>query len=212
VIVKLATAFCLLVALPTFLAAQDDPRLDRLDPATRTQVVAVLHAASQRGLPTEPLIDKALEGESRHASGDLIVAAVERLRDGMARVQSILGPGSSASELNAGAHALRAGATEESLRTLRRARPDGDLTTPLGVLDDLVAVGLPPDTATITVAYVVAKGASDIELLELQRNIGNDIRAGYPPVTAAAVRSGLPTAAPPPRAAPAVAVEGAHEP
>src|SRR5438093_634738 len=55
-----------------------DPRLDRLDPDTRAQVATVMDSASRVGLPTEPLIQRALEGATKAAPGARIVAAVRR--------------------------------------------------------------------------------------------------------------------------------------
>ena len=42
--------------------AVQDPRLERLDPETRSLVVSVVDSARAVGLPGEPLIQRALEG------------------------------------------------------------------------------------------------------------------------------------------------------
>jgi hypothetical protein len=196
---------------PGFLGAQEDPRLvSRVDRATRMEVSSIIRSARELGLPTEPLVDKVLEGTSRHASRERIVIAVTRLYEGMRTVQRLLGTDARPEELSAGALAIRAGADEQSVVALRLARPVGDLTTPLGVLADLVAIGVTPNAASIIVARLTGKGATDGELLELYGAVVNDIRAGYPPVTAASVRSGIPTAAPPPMAP--VVAEGVARP
>ena len=44
-----------------------DPRLGRLDPDTRAGVSAVVDSARAVGLPTEPLIQRALEGATKGA-------------------------------------------------------------------------------------------------------------------------------------------------
>ncbi|MGH7675042.1 MAG: hypothetical protein ACREMV_07200, partial [Gemmatimonadales bacterium] len=73
-------AFVALVAMAAASpAGAQDPRLGRLDPATQAAVGAVIDSARAVGLPAEPLIDRALEGSTKRAAGDLIVAAVRRL-------------------------------------------------------------------------------------------------------------------------------------
>src|SRR5205823_380526 len=54
---------------------QTDPRLERLDAGTRPTVAALVDSAHRALLPTEPLVQRALEGATKRASGDLIVAA-----------------------------------------------------------------------------------------------------------------------------------------
>ncbi len=194
---SVATAIALLS--PALLTAQVDQRLaERVDGPTLEVMTVILRQAARVGLPSEPLIDKALEGSSRGAPHDMIVAAVRRLFDGMNTVRSVLGPGAGASELNAGALALRAGADVEAIEGLKLARPGGDLTTPFGVLVDLVAIGVPAEDAGVIVYGLTEKGHTDVQLLELQRQVVNDVINGYPPMIAASVRSGIPTAAPPP--------------
>ena len=64
-------------ALSAFSPRTDDPRLLRLDERTRAAVSAVVEGARREGLPTEPLIDKALEGASKRAPGPSIVNVVK---------------------------------------------------------------------------------------------------------------------------------------
>src|SRR5439155_504265 len=53
-------------------------RLDgRIPSAAIPAVDSLIQFASQEGLPTEPLIQKALEGGAKHVAGPLIVAAVQ---------------------------------------------------------------------------------------------------------------------------------------
>jgi len=53
-----------------------DPRYERLDPDTHARVVAIVDSARAVGLPSEPLIHRALEGAMKNAAGERIVAAV----------------------------------------------------------------------------------------------------------------------------------------
>jgi len=181
------TTFAALFALTlTSTALAQDPRLvRRLDAQTQTQVAAILDSARAAGLPLEPLVDRALEGASKAASGERITAAVRKLATDLAAARRALGD-SDAAELEAGASALRAGVKAETLTRLRAARPRQPLTVPLAVMADLVARGVPADTAS---AYVLTiSHASDEQLVAFQRSVERDIALGAPPLTAAAVR------------------------
>src|SRR2546430_6695146 len=130
--------------------AVEDPRLERLDPDTRVAVAAVVDSAHGVGLPVEPIIQRALEGATKGASGARIVAAVRRLAVDLGTARSALGTSASAPELEAAVAALRAGATPEVLVHLRDVRPPPP-TMALSVLADLVASGVPADSAAAAV-------------------------------------------------------------
>ena len=181
------TVACLLACLAlTSVARAQDPRLARrLDSATQAQVAAVLDSARSAGLPLEPLVDRALEGASKGAPGPRIAAAVRKLAADLTAARQALG-GGAAAELEAGASALRAGVTPDALAHLRESRPQQSLTVALAVLADLVARGVPADTASVFVLAIAA--ATDEQLVAFQRNVERDIALGAPPLAAAAVR------------------------
>jgi hypothetical protein len=173
----------MLVAGPAA-AQQTDPRLERLDAATRPTVAALLDSARAAALPTEPLVQRALEGATKRASGDVIVAAVRRLAADLGHARSALGSTASAAELTAGAAALRAGASSTVLASLRQTRRE-PLTVPLAVLADLVASGVPVDSAAAAVLALAAQ-ARDADLVEFRRAVERNIALGAPPAAAAA--------------------------
>ena len=156
------------------------------DPA-RAQVNAILAAAHTRGLPTEPLVDRALEGAAKGAPPAMIVAAVTRLRDELVLVRSAFGETASTAELTAGASALRAGATAASLARLRAVRSGQPLTVAAAVMADLVAAGVPADTA-VGAVLALASDADDADYLTFRRNVQRDIALGASPSAALAVR------------------------
>jgi hypothetical protein len=168
-------------------AAAQDPRLERVDSTTRAVVTALVDSARAAGLPAEPLVQRALEGATKGAPGDRIVAAVRRLAVDLDRARGALGSATGAAELEAGASALRAGASPAVLTRLHRARR-APLIVPLAVLADLVAGGVPPDAAASAVLTLAV--AEDAELIEFRRNVERDIALGAPPAAAAAVRLG----------------------
>lgn len=180
------------------LIAQESRLAGRLDSATQRRVEQLIGSALADELPTEPLVDKALEGASKGAPGDQIVQAVARLLADIQVARSILGGEADDYELLAGAGAVRAGASAERIETVVRSRPNMSSLVPLAVLTDLVALGVPPGTAASAVLALTESGASDAELDNLLRNVSSDIQAGYPPVQATAIRSGSPSIVPPP--------------
>ncbi|HJU64214.1 MAG TPA: hypothetical protein VJ596_00995 [Gemmatimonadaceae bacterium] len=189
-------ALLLVVLLPLRAGAQDD-RLSRLDARTRATVGSIVDSARAAGLPTEPLVDKALEGASKRAEGSRIAAAVRSLARELGAARTALGVASEA-ELVAAADALRAGADAAVLARLRAMRQTEALTIPLAVLSDLVARGVPADTAAGAVLALAGTGARDADFVTLRRNVERDIMAGAPPVVAASIRSkGLPSSLPP---------------
>ena len=172
--------------LPVTQVAVQDPRLERLDPDTRASVTAIVDSAHGAGLPTEPLVQRALEGATKGAAGARIVTAVRRLAGDLGTARSALGARAATSELEAGVAALRAGASTQVLANLRTARR-GPLTMALSVLADLVASGVPADSAAAAVLALAPK-ARDADLVEFRRAVERDIALGAPPGAATSVR------------------------
>jgi len=167
-------------------AAVQDPRLERLDPDTRAAVAAVVDSAHGVGLPVEPIIQRALEGATKGASGTRIVAAVRRLAADLGTARTALGTSAAEAELEAAVAALRAGATPDVLANLRDVRRP-PLTIALSVLADLVASGVSADSAAAAVLALAPK-ARDADLVEFRRAVERDIALGAPPGAATSVR------------------------
>lgn len=169
-------------------AGAQEPRLaGRLPDAAGIQVNAILDAASAAGLPTEPLVDRALEGIAKGASSNLIVAAVVRLRDELGLARNAFGDSASTAELTAGASALRAGATQNDLARLRTLRPGQPLTVPAAVLADLASAGVPIETG-LSAVLALAENAADADYVAFRRNVERDIALGASPGAAVGVR------------------------
>lgn len=197
----------LAVVGPHWAAAQEPRLAGRLPAETRLEVDAILDSARTLGVPIEPLVDRALEGASKGASDERIVAAVRRLADELQIARDALGGRSTPSEVTAGASALRAGATRDDLARLRQLRTDRSLAVAAAVLADLVAVGVPADTAVAAV-LALADFAQDAEYLALREHVERDVAMGASPVSALGVRVeaaapqgdfGSGTSRPPPR-------------
>jgi hypothetical protein len=166
--VILLLALGLLFRSPPAAGAQD-PRLEaRLDSATRARVEAALASARAEGLPTEPLVQKALEGASKGAPGPRIVDAVGTVLADLRRARGALGVAAAEDDLVAAAAALRAGATPSMIGEMRRVARRGAVAVPLAVFTDLVAGGMGTDAAWRSVAELARNGADDETFLRLR--------------------------------------------
>lgn len=167
-----------------------DPRLAaRLDSTTAAVVTLVVDSAGARGLPTDPLVARALEGASRGADGSRIVAAVRGLAAAMDTSRNALGPRSTPSELVAGAAALAAGVGRDSIASLRAARGPESVVIPLVVMTDLVTRHVPVATASAAVLAATRARVADPELFRLRERIDRDIRTGTTPQNATILRT-----------------------
>jgi hypothetical protein len=171
-------SLALLLAIPGAAAAQDARLTERLDATTAASVQRVVDSARSAGLPTEPLVQKALEGGTLGASGERIVAAVEALHGQLGRARDALGGKASDAELTAAAGALRAGLPPAALRRLQSLRSGRPLVVPIAVLTDLVAEGVPAEQATRSVLDLARDGRPDDEFVALRRQVQIQRRGG----------------------------------
>jgi hypothetical protein len=183
----------------TGLEAQD-ARLARLDRQIQVEVGVLVDSARLMGIPTEPVVDKALEGAAKRAPSKRIVTVVRSRFHELVAGRSALGNVASEAEIIAAADALHAGASRDVISTLRARRPTAPLTIPLAVLADLIARGVPVDTAASAVLALANTPATDAQFAALRDDIARDIANGTPPAVSTVVR-GLPPGAPIPKAA-----------
>jgi hypothetical protein len=186
-LLALATVF--VCVLPTSARAADPRLTARLDPETAAQVQQLVDTAHAQGLPTEPLISKALEGAAKRAPAERIVSAVRAQSVALGEARAALGDSSSAPEIVAGAGALLAGVPRDSLVRLRATRPGQPLVVPLVVLADLVTRKVPTEAAASAVLTASRAGARDTDLLRMRERVERDIAAGVPPASAAMLRA-----------------------
>jgi hypothetical protein len=148
--------------------------------------LAIVRAARAAGLPSDPLVARALEGASRGVESARIVSGVRALADALGGARTALGAGHppqagpAPDEIVAGGNALLAGVPADTLTRLRAAR-GGSLVVPLVVLGDLVSRGVPPGPAADAVITATRGGASDRTLLRLRERIHARIEKGGSP-------------------------------
>jgi len=162
---------------------------DRLDPPTRVAVQAVIDSAAANGLPTRPMVSKALEGSAKGAPAPRILAAVRLLSADLTIARNALGVEADEETLVAGVGALRVGAPAPYLRELRATHRGPSIAWPLAVLADLVSRGVPVDTAAGVILGLARAGAVDAAYTQLEEQVRQDVSAGVPPGTAAAARA-----------------------
>ena len=184
-----ATAGLLSVLVGWPARAQDKRLAARLDAETALAVTRVADSVRAAGLPSDPLIGVALEGASRRAPNDRILAAVREYAAALGVARQTLGASAAGDEIVSAAGVIVAGVAPRVVTEYRAARPTGSITVPLVVLADLVARGVPADTAASALGDALRGGARDDELTELRRRIERDILAGARPATATAIRT-----------------------
>lgn len=189
----LVHALCFAVALVLVGAARSeaqDARLSgRLDPATAAAVATVVESARAEGLPTEPLVQKALEGRSKGAPGEAIVDAVSALARDLATARAVFGTGVPDDVLVLAAAALDAGATPAHLE---RLRPHGEREAFAGGIAGLVYLlsrGVPAEQSLQLIDEMLAARLPATDFASLQQLVERDLMAGAPAAEAAAVRA-----------------------
>ena len=150
----------------------------RFDTLTANALRLLLDDAAAKGLPTAPLINRALEGAARRVGGQRIFSVVRAHAAALAAAKLALGEGSAVAELDAGATALRAGIDARTLTVVRGTRPNGTAVTALVVLTDVVKRGVPASTAREAVATIARTPRSDDALLGLQATVAKNAQRG----------------------------------
>jgi len=175
------------VSAPAAPPTSPDPRLDaRLDAASAQAVEEFLAEARVDSLPTEPLVQRALEGATKGASGPRIVAAVEALLQRLRVSRELIGTSSSGPELVAAAGALQAGVDTATIAGIRESAEDQDLTVRLVVLTDLIGRGVPGKEASSVILDWSRLGTTDGVFLGLRQGVEMAILSGTSPEAAMA--------------------------
>lgn len=188
-IARVVRVSLLLVAVSASARAQDRRLTTRLDSSTAFAVSRIVDSVRAVGLPAEPLVGVALEGAGRRAPSDRIVGAVREYASALGVARQTLGDSAASDEIISAAGVFVVGVQPRVVGDYRAARPSGSLTVPLVVLADLVARGVPADTAASAIGLALRHGARDDQLTEMRRQIERDILAGARPATAMTIRT-----------------------
>ena len=197
----LCVSLLLAVAAAALSAQQDvSARLGaRVPPETAALVQQLAASAAARGLPVDPLIQKAIEGSAKGVPADRVATALHALLGQLdAAAAALVQAGAAQPDTDAiaaGAFALNAGLSQQNVTALALAgRPANNVAATLRVASTLAAMGVPADEVVELVTQVIASGGGANEVLGLPAQVMAGVSRGRG-VTPAQAAAGLARAA-----------------
>jgi len=183
-----------LLALPVSLLGMQQTIAERLDGRVPPEVGALVQrlgvAASARGLPVDPLIQKAIEGSAKGVPAERISSAVRLVVAQLDTSAAALREGGVTTDtlvIAAGAFAINAGLSAHDLTALARTRaPTPALMVGLRVAGTLAAMGVPPAEDIGLISTKLRSGQPAADLLELPGSVQAEVSRGVTPAQAAA--------------------------
>jgi hypothetical protein len=159
-------------------------RLEGRVPANSiTTIDSLVRVANGEHLPTEPLVQKAIEGGAKHVSGDRIVKAVELNLDQYRQAQALLvragdTPPVTSAEVLGVVSARKRGLGVPIVERIVAAVPDERRGSALHAVADLVAHRFDPDSATDLILEAVRQGMHGLRLLDVSNATIQEIQRG----------------------------------
>jgi hypothetical protein len=179
----------LMIVFASFSALAQEARLKGvLDAETFARVTKMTDSARAESLPVDPLVGVALEGAQRRAPSARIGSAVHDYLVALRGSRAALGADAATAEIVSGAGVLLSGVSPDALHRISVAGTRRPLTVPLVVLADLIARGVPKDTAARAIETAARANARDDDYSALRRFVEQDILAGASPAAAAMLR------------------------
>src|SRR5262245_26806967 len=130
----------LALAVRVAAAQQESSSLIPGDADASAQLATIVSSAREAGLPTDPILGKVRYGlVVVHAPPQRIVIAARAVAARLQIAREALEPRPTPSDIANGAAALEFGATKDQLRAVRIASGEQEVSTPLGVLAQLLA-------------------------------------------------------------------------
>lgn len=178
---------------------------------------SLVGVAASEGLPTEPLIQKAIEGGAKRVSGARIIEAVALNTDQLRGARALLvrasdAPPATALEVTAVASALKRGLAAPMVERIVAALPDQPRSSAFHALADLVAHRFNPDSAADLILTAVTEGVRGLRILDVSGAAIQELQRGSTHADALAwVRARLPNLPATPTPARS-AVRGARRP
>lgn len=167
----------------------------RMSTQAAAQFEQTVRATRERGLPTGPLVAKALEGMAKGIPGERVVVAVRGLADRLAQADAILSVRGkpAAVEVAAVADALQRGVPEDAVRRVHKdARPGESVALSVHALADLMDRGVPVAVGLEVIGAWRGRGADPARLHEIPAAVERLVRQGVMPAHAgAAVAAGV---------------------
>jgi hypothetical protein len=197
----------LLALLGSPLAAQSvRSRLEGRVPAEAVPAVdSLVQVAAAEGLPTEPLVQKALEGGAKHVSAPRVIGAVQvslgQLRDAHdLLVRAGDQPPVTPAEVTTVVWALRRGVPAPVVERMVAALPRPPRAAALHAVADLVAHHFDPDSGAGLIVDAIHQGLHGERLLDVSAAAIQELQRGRTRGEALAlVRQQLPNVPPAPK-------------
>ena len=162
----------------------------RVSPEIASLVEELGAAASTRGLPIDPLIQKAIEGSAKGVPAERVAAALRLVATQLDTAAAALRSGGVASDtiaITAGEFAITAGLSGNDITALARTGANAAaLTVGLRVAGTLAALGVPPAEDIGLVSVALRSGEPASSLLLLPAHVQSEIARGVTPAQAAA--------------------------
>lgn len=190
--------FSLFVGLALFATTLDAQQTisERLTGRASPEIAALVQelggAAASRGLPVDPLIQKAIEGNAKAVPAERVANAVRQVLAQLDTAAAALrnagveGP-LDTMEIAAGGFAITAGLRSRDIGELARTgRPASDVVVGLRVAGTLAAMGVPPDETVKLVGTSLRARQAPGELLALPGRVQSEMARGATPAQAAA--------------------------
>src|SRR5881409_2159425 len=184
-----------LIALPLSLLSVQQGSIaqrlgDRVSPELASLVEELGTAASARGLPIDPLIEKAIEGSAKGVAPDRVASALRLVAMQLDTAAAALRDGGLVSDtlaIAAGEFAITAGLSGSDITALSRTGANAAaLTVGLRVAGTLAALGVPPAEDIGLVSVGLRSGEPVSALLSLPANVQSAMARGATPAQAAA--------------------------
>jgi len=173
--VKTCCVALLLAIAGTPLGAQEDVSA-RLAGRVPPEIAALVHqlamGAAARGLPIDPLIQKAVEGSAKGVPADRVATALRALTAQLdvaaAAIQQAGSNRPDTEAIAAGAFALNAGISAKQVTALALvSRPPYSTAATLRVASTLAAMGVPAEQTVDLVTQIIASGGPATDVLGL---------------------------------------------
>jgi len=167
----------------------------RLEGRVPPEVVALVQQlaadAAARGLPVDPLVQKAIEGGAKGVPADRVAAAVRGVAAQLDAAATALRQGGLTSPdtgaIATGAFALNAGLGGKEISELARAGGSAySAAVTLRVAGTLAALGVPAAETVALVSAAIRAGQPPAELLALPARVQAEMARGVAPAQAAA--------------------------
>src|SRR3989441_3663284 len=147
-------------------------------------------AAAARGLPVDPVIEKAIEGSAKGIPAERVTAALRVIVDQLDTAAASLRDGGISGDtiaIAAGEFAITAGLRGRDITELARTgRPAADGTVGLRVAARLSALGVPRPESVKLVSTELRLGRPPADLLALPGRVETEVARGATPAQAAA--------------------------